>query len=151
MKNYLNCKLILFKKILNRRSTLISDSEIKPFKILVKIAQKRKLKLIDIKNEFLKIQTFPSEMKSEYKLKNLAMAIQAAKLCGLKERKLYNSVNKITDISGRLELIKKYPNDIKVFIDYAHTPDALLKTIKSLKLNYGHNISLVFGCGGNGN
>ena len=96
-----------------------------------------------------KIQTFPSEMKSEYKLKNLAMAIQAAKLCGLKERKLYNSVNKITDISGRLELIKKYPNDIKVFIDYAHTPDALLKTIKSLKLNYGHNISLVFGCGGN--
>ena len=107
------------------------------------------MKLIDIKNEFLKFQTFPSEMKSEYKLKNLAMAIQAAKLCGLKERKLYNSVNKITDISGRLELIKKYPNDIKVFIDYAHTPDALLKTIKSLKLNYGHNISLVFGCGGN--
>ena len=42
-------------------------------------------------------------MKSEYKLKNLAMAIQAAKLCGLKERKLYNSVNKITDIIDRLD------------------------------------------------
>ena len=50
--------------------------------------------------------------------------------------------------SGRLELVKKYQNNIKVFIDYAHTPDALLKTLKSLKNNYGNNISLVFGCGG---
>ena len=40
-------------------------------------------------------------------------------------------------------LVRKYPNNIKVFIDYAHTPDALLKTLKSLKDNYGNNISLV--------
>ena len=55
-------------------------------------------------------------MKSEYKLKNLAMAIQAAKLCGLKERKLYNSVNKITDISGRLELIKSIQMILKFLL-----------------------------------
>ena len=36
---------------------------------------------------------------------------------------------------------------LKVFIDYAHTPDALLKTIKSLEF-INKNISLVFGCGG---
>ena len=49
---------------------------------------------------------------------------------------------------GRLELIKKYQNGVKVFIDYAHTPDALLKTLRSLKSEYGNKISLVFGCGG---
>ena len=28
-------------------------------------------------------------------------------------------------LDGRLELVRKFPNNIKVFIDYAHTPDAL--------------------------
>ena len=58
------------------------------------------------------------------------------------------TIKKIREVNGRLELIKKYPNNIKIFVDYAHTPDALLKTLKSLKSNYGNNISLVFGCGG---
>ena len=51
-------------------------------------------------------------------------------------------------LDGRLELSKRFPNNIKVFIDYAHTPDALLKTLQSLEKKYGKNISLVFGCGG---
>ena len=33
-------------------------------------------------------------------------------------------------------------------LDFAHTPDALLKSIKALNLTYNNNISLVFGCGG---
>ena len=55
---------------------------------------------------------------------------------------------KIKEINGRLEFVKKFPNNIKVFIDYAHTPDALLKTLKYLKYKYRNDISLVFGCGG---
>merc|ERR1711991_753828 len=41
-----------------------------------------------------------------------------------------------------------YPNNIRVFIDYAHTPDALFKILSFLKNKYGNNLSLVFGCGG---
>ena len=51
-------------------------------------------------------------------------------------------------MNGRLELIKKISNNIKIFVDYAHTPDALLKTLIFLKTRFGNNISLVFGCGG---
>ena len=61
------------------------------------------------------------------------MAIKAAKLCGLKNKKIYKSIKKIKDVNGRLELVKKYANNIKVFVDYAHTPDALLKTLKYFK------------------
>ena len=43
---------------------------------------------------------------------------------------------KIKDTNGRMELVKKFTNEILVFVDYAHTPDALLKTLKSLKENY---------------
>ena len=82
------------------------------------------------------------------KLKNISMAVKALKLCGFKEKKIYNSIKKIKDVNGRLELVRKFYKNIKVFIDYAHTPDALLKTLKSLKSDYENNISLVFGCGG---
>ena len=41
MKSYLKAKLILFKDILNKRSTIISDKEIQPFKLLKKIAKKK--------------------------------------------------------------------------------------------------------------
>ena len=77
------------------------------------------------------------------------MSINVAQLCGLKEKLIYSSIPKLKDVSGRLELAKVYNNNIKVFIDYAHTPDALHKTLTSLKDNYGNNISCVFGCGGN--
>ena len=76
------------------------------------------------------------------------MAFQAAKLCGLKEQFIFKSLKKIKDVNGRLELVKTFKNNIKVFIDYAHTPDALFQTLKSLKQDFGNNISLVFGCGG---
>ena len=66
----------------------------------------------------------------------------------LKDISIYKKKKKLKDVNGRLELIKKYPNNIKVFIDYAHTPDALFKTLISLKNIYKKNISLVFGCGG---
>ena len=61
---------------------------------------------------------------------------------------LKNVLKKIKNVNGRLELIKKYPNNIRVFIDYAHTPDAVNEAIRSLKNKYSDNISLVFGCGG---
>ncbi len=44
--------------------------------------------------------------------------------------------------------MKKFPNQINVYVDFAHTPDALLKVLNYLKIKHGKNISLVFGCGG---
>ena len=76
------------------------------------------------------------------------MAIKALYSCGLKENLIFKSINKIKDVSGRLELVRTLPNKSKVFVDYAHTPDALEKTLESLQSNFSNNITLVFGCGG---
>ena len=48
MKSYLNTKLLLFKKILNKNKSVISDKSIKEFPILKRISKKRNLKLLDI-------------------------------------------------------------------------------------------------------
>ena len=148
MQLYLNAKLILFKEILNKKTTIISDNKIKPFSKLNLIAKKKNLKIIDINNELEKIKKSTKHSSNGYKIKNLAMAIEAVKLCGLKEQFIFRSIKKIKDTDGRLELVKTFKNNIKVFIDYAHTPDALFQTLKSLKQSFGDNISLVFGCGG---
>jgi murE/murF fusion protein len=148
MKKYLNAKLILFKKILNNKSSIISDEKIKEFSILKTIAKKKNLNLFGIKKIVKKLNIIPDKNYHLFQKKNLSMAIIASRFCGLPDKKIYKSLKKVNDVSGRLELIRNFPNNIKVFIDYAHTPDALLKVLQSLNEIYEKNISLVFGCGG---
>ena len=73
------------------------------------------------------------------------MAISAAKLCNLSEKKIFNSLNQIKDVNGRLELVKTFSNKVNVYVDFAHTPDALEKSLKSLTNTHGKNISVVLG------
>ena len=60
------------------------------------------------------------------------MTIRAVKICDLKNEIIIKTIKKIKDVNGRLELVKNYPNGIKVFSDYAHTPDALSKALSFL-------------------
>ena len=55
MNSYLNAKLILFKEVLQKNQTVISDKEIKPFSIIKKYLIKN-LKLFDISKEFENIK-----------------------------------------------------------------------------------------------
>ena len=148
MKSYLNAKLILFKKILKKNSKIILDKNIKEFSTLKNIAKSRGLKVTEISEIIKKIKNVTWCANNEFKIRNLAMAIAATKLSSLKNKKIFKSLEKIKDIDGRLELVRIFPNNIKVFVDYAHTPDALSKVLRSLESYYGKNISLVFGCGG---
>ena len=61
------------------------------------------------------------------------MAVAAAKVSKLKSKKIFKSLNKIKDVNGRLELVKTFQNNVKVYVDFAHTPDALLKTVNFKK------------------
>ena len=66
----------------------------------------------------------------------------------MKEDKIFKILDKIKDVNGRLQLIRKFPNNVKLYIDFAHTPDALLKSLQALKDKENENVSIVFGCGG---
>ena len=48
MNSYLNAKLILFKKLINRKSKIISDKQIQPYKNLILIAKKKKIQILNI-------------------------------------------------------------------------------------------------------
>ena len=146
MKNYFNAKMILFSKILKKNKLVITDQNIKQFNKIKKISKKNKLKLSFINNEDYFKKRF--NLIGNFQIKNLKMAILAAKACGIKTKHSLNIIDKIKSVKGRLELTKILPNKAKVFIDYAHSPDALLNSLVSLKDNFNLPITLVFGCGG---
>ncbi|MGB6428013.1 MAG: UDP-N-acetylmuramoyl-L-alanyl-D-glutamate--2,6-diaminopimelate ligase [Methyloceanibacter sp.] len=49
---------------------------------------------------------------------------------------------------GRLELAGTTPASAPIFIDYAHTPDALAKALDALRPYVEGRLAVVFGCGG---
>ena len=126
MNSYFNSKMYLFNKILSKKRSIICDKSIKEFSKLKAIARRKKLYLIDIKDIKEKLTNNKDLCLNEFQLKNLSMAIIAAKLCKVPENKIFNSLNKINDVNGRLELVRIFSNNIKVFVDYAHTPMRLL-------------------------
>jgi UDP-N-acetylmuramoyl-L-alanyl-D-glutamate--2,6-diaminopimelate ligase len=50
--------------------------------------------------------------------------------------------------SGRLELVATTRSGAPIFVDYAHTPDALETVLETLKPYAGARLKVVFGCGG---
>ncbi len=148
MQDYLKAKMILFSKLLKKNKYVITDDNLKEFNKIKKISNQKKLKLITINKNSLSLHKKSKKLIGVFQAKNLSMSILAANLCGLKKNKIYRVLNKIKNVNGRLELIRTLPNKSKIFIDYAHTPEALSTVLKSLEEHYRENINLVFGCGG---
>jgi murE/murF fusion protein len=148
MKNYFNSKSILFSTLLKKNKYMITDSNIREFKELKKIAKKRKLKIITLNNNPISINQEKFSLQGDFQNINLSMSILAAKVCGLNKEIIRSSIKKIKSVNGRLQQIKILPNKAKVIIDYAHTPEALRAALKTLRDNFKENITLVFGCGG---
>jgi len=91
--------------------------------------------------------SFESKLIGQHNLYNIMAAIGCAYSLGISKHAIKKGIAYVESVPGRLEPVL---NDlgIKVFIDYAHTPDALQKVLSSIKeLSYSR-IILVFGCGG---
>ena len=83
-------------------------------------------------------------------LKNVLMAIIAAKYSGISLDKILNTIPKLKPVEGRFEKIGKIKNQSKVILDYAHTPDALKTCLLNLREQFPNKtITVLFGCGGN--
>jgi len=58
------------------------------------------------------------------------------------------ALEKLTGAPGRLERAAQLANGAAVYVDYAHTPDALQTVLTSLRPHASGRLALVFGCGG---
>ncbi|MDR2503653.1 MAG: UDP-N-acetylmuramoyl-L-alanyl-D-glutamate--2,6-diaminopimelate ligase [Deltaproteobacteria bacterium] len=88
-----------------------------------------------------------SPLVGRFNAMNLMGAQAMALALGLEARHL-PALEGFTGVPGRLERIANN-RELHVFVDYAHTPDALEKAIKALRDAGFKRIITVFGCGGN--
>ncbi len=171
-KEYLKAKLYLFENLIGKKGNVITDETLPEFKRIKKIAISRKLKLHVLNNSKNQFQILSHSYRGEkqilkiryynltreinlnligkIQLKNILMAIIAAKNSNISLIKILNVLSQLKPIDGRLEKIGKIKNRSKVILDYAHTPDALRICLSNLKEQFPNKkIILLFGCGGN--
>src|SRR5438067_7824498 len=78
---------------------------------------------------------------------NSLAALTAANALGINLRNAVFSIAKSPQVPGRLELVPA-KRQFQVFVDYAHTPDALGNVLRTLRELEPHRLITVFGCGG---
>ncbi len=169
--DYLKSKLYLFKKLLKKKGNIITDKAIPQYRIIKTIALKNKFNIEIISNNYgnleiisheyynekqivkirynKNIYIFQTKLIGKIQIKNILMAMIAANKSNLSFKKIIDIIKYLKPVSGRLEQIGSIKNNSKVILDYAHTPDALEASLKSLKEQFkNRKISIVFGCGG---
>ncbi|HEX4638810.1 MAG TPA: UDP-N-acetylmuramoyl-L-alanyl-D-glutamate--2,6-diaminopimelate ligase [Chthoniobacterales bacterium] len=82
-----------------------------------------------------------------FNVANSLAALAAANALGIGLREAVLSLGKSPQVPGRLEMVPA-KRQFQVFVDYAHTPDALLNVLKTLRELQPGRLIVVFGCGG---
>jgi UDP-N-acetylmuramoyl-L-alanyl-D-glutamate--2,6-diaminopimelate ligase len=115
------------------------------------------VKALDIRFDVSSTEFTISSPKNDLKIKtsligkhnvyNILAAFAWAQKEGIDAQAIKKAIEKFTLVPGRLERVD-CDSDFAVFVDYAHTEDALKNIIQSLRQISSRRIIVVFGCGG---
>lgn len=84
----------------------------------------------------------------DFNVYNALGALAAAHSMGLNLRESVTSLKTSPQVPGRLERVTENATKFQVFVDYAHTPDALENVLRTARAMRPTRIITVFGCGG---
>ncbi len=95
-------------------------------------------------------QEFDAPVVGKFNVSNLLAAITVNCIQGKDFASVVNAVSSLHPLEGRMQAVKLVNGDElpKVYIDYAHTPDALTNVLQSLRQHVKQKLWVVFGCGG---
>lgn len=88
------------------------------------------------------------QLFGRFNIHNTLAALAVGGLCGVDLKQMARTLERIPAIPGRLELVPNRRGK-KVFVDYAHTDDALKNVLSTLREICKGRLVVVFGCGGN--
>ena len=95
---------------------------------------------------------FESPLVGDFNLLNMATAMTIGHVLGLTEKQIGRGLVETTRVPGRLERVRLDDSDsadqCRVFVDFAHTPDALSGVLQSVRSLCRGRLLVVFGCGG---
>lgn len=174
MDEYFYCKMLLFEAVMPDRSAVILNADIPEFVKIQRncVAKKHHILEYGFKAKDLKLLeikpvadgqevTFELAQKKYHTKLSVAGDFQVYNmLCALgmtmakhalDENKMQQLLAKFTQLKtaqGRMQQVATLENNAQVFIDFAHTPDALENVLKLARNLTKARLLVLFGCGG---
>ena len=171
MENYLKAKMHLFTDYLSPNGTAVLNADIPEYFALKELCDRTNHPVLSYgKNaQTLKLlhQTLTSEgqeiivsfqnkefaiplkIYGDFQAYNILCAVGLCMGLGLSWEKIYPILSTLVPPEGRLQVVGQTPKGAKIFVDYAHTPDALERVLLSLRAHTSGKLVCLFGCGGN--
>jgi len=168
-EDYRAAKMRLFDTLLPEGAAAVADADEEDARRIEEIAKRRGLKYFSVgragKNLRLlsaKIDGFAQHLEIEadgamctvklplvgaFQVSNALVAAGLAIATGSDRQKVLAALSSLKGASGRLEFAGE-KNGAPVFIDYAHTPDALDNALAALRPYVKGKLAVVFGAGG---
>ena len=170
MENYLAAKTLLFTDMLEKGGYAVLNADIDVFEKLCKDCLESGKKVVsygykgkDIKLIKAEPMVHGQRLDIEYFGKNVSLEVPLAGefqamnvLCALgmaakitkKPAQVLKYITQIHGAKGRLDLVGRTKNGAAIYVDYAHTPDALENVIKAMRPHTKNKLHVLFGCGG---
>lgn len=79
---------------------------------------------------------------------NAMAALGLAIATGVEVDQAVAALGHLEVVPGRLELVARTPAGARIYVDYAHTPDALRTVLREVRPHTRGRLVVVFGCGG---
>jgi UDP-N-acetylmuramoyl-L-alanyl-D-glutamate--2,6-diaminopimelate ligase len=90
----------------------------------------------------------PLPLVGDFQASNAVVAAGLVIATGGEAALVRHALASLKGATGRLELVGTKANGACVFVDYAHTPDAIATALKALRPSTTGKLHVVFGCGG---
>lgn len=165
MKDYADCKKLLFKKgrcgfaVINSDDNLgleiLEDTENAVSYGLNNPADVFAIDIVEridgtafVINLFDELYDMSLKIAARHNVYNAMAAAACAKILKIKTCDVAKGLSALESVPGRLERVAQY-NGADIFVDFAHTPDGLEKSLKALKKLCKGKLYCLFGCGGN--
>lgn len=165
MAEYASTKKLLFKKGRCRYAIINSDDKLgvellgeteravsygilNPADVFAVDIEEKLSGIKFVLNLFDELYEVKLNIPAKHNVYNAMSAAAAAKLMGVKTEIIAKGLSKLEKVSGRLERVASY-NGAEIFVDFAHTPDGLEKSLQALKGLCKGKLYCLFGCGGN--
>src|SRR5262249_1042611 len=168
--HYLASKLVLFERLVKAGGGAVVSQDAAHAGDFVAAAERRKLKLLTVgtRGETIKlIDQVPHAHGQELSLLylgrvrsvNLPLAgsfqasnamVAAGLALGLNDPadEVFAALETLQGAPGRLELMARARNGAPIYVDYAHTPDAIETVLLALRPHVKGRMHIIFGCGG---
>ncbi len=169
-EDYRAAKMRLFEELLPDSQTIVVDADSPESSHVVEIAKARNItcltvgkagrsihvhaitrmtdgaRLIVEANRERRYITLP--LVGGFQISNALVAAGLAVATGVDMNRALEALEHLKGAPGRLELVGRHRNGARIFVDFAHTPEALATVLSSLRRHAEGRLVVVFGAGG---